>query len=296
MEKLKDKLMHWSAHLGAIFVIVVWGSTFVSSKVLLNDGLMPADIFFYRFLMAYVCLLILCPKPLFSQSWRDEFIFLGLGLMGGSLYFLTENMALLYSASSNVSILVTSCPMLTALLVGVFYRSERVNRKQLFGSLIAFVGMVMIVLNGQLILHLNPLGDMLALCAAFTWAFYSLLMKLVMTRYSTEFITRKIFFYGLLTILPYFWQVSPLNYDTTILFQPKILYNLLFLGFLASTVCYLLWNWVLKQLGAVKATNCLYLQSLVTMLVAHLVLGERITWMAIMGTFILIFGMIRTQQ
>lgn len=296
MEKLKDKLMHWSAHLGAIFVIVVWGSTFVSSKVLLNDGLMPADIFFYRFLMAYVCLLILCPKPLFSQSWRDEFIFLGLGLMGGSLYFLTENMALLYSASSNVSILVTSCPMLTALLVGVFYRSERVNRKQLLGSLIAFVGMVMIVLNGQLILHLNPLGDMLALCAAFTWAFYSLLMKLVMTRYSTEFITRKIFFYGLLTILPYFWQVSPLNHDTTILFQPKILYNLLFLGFLASTVCYLLWNWVLKQLGAVKATNCLYLQSLVTMLVAHLVLGERITWMAIMGTFILIFGMIRTQQ
>lgn len=296
MEKLKDKLMHWSAHLGAIFVIVVWGSTFVSSKVLLNDGLMPADIFFYRFLMAYVCLLILCPKPLFSQSWRDEFIFLGLGLMGGSLYFLTENMALLYSASSNVSILVTSCPMLTALLVGVFYRSERVNRKQLLGSLIAFVGMVMIVLNGQLILHLNPLGDMLALCAAFTWAFYSLLMKLVMTRYSTEFITRKIFFYGLLTILPYFWQVSPLNHDTTILFQPKILYNLLFLGFLASTVCYLLWNWVLKQLGAVKATNCLYLQSLVTMLVAYLVLGERITWMAIMGTFILIFGMIRTQQ
>ena len=296
MEKLNDKLMQWSARLGAIFVIVVWGSTFVSSKVLLNDGLMPADIFFYRFIMAYVCLLIFCPKPLFSQSWHDEFIFLGLGLMGGSLYFLTENMALVYSTSSNVSILVTSCPLLTAILLGFFYRSERINRKQFLGSVISFVGMVMIVLNGQLILHLNPMGDTLALGAAFTWAFYSLLMKMVMTRYSTEFITRKVFFYGLLTILPYFWLVSPLNHDITILLQPKILYNLLFLGFLASTVCYLLWNWVLKQLGAVKATNFLYLQSLVTMFVAHLVLGEHITWMAIFGTFILILGLVRIQR
>lgn len=296
MEKFKKKFRQWSAHLGVILVVVVWGSTFVSSKVLLNEGLMPADIFFYRFLMAYACLFLLYPKLLFSQSWRDELVFLGLGLMGGSLYFLTENMALVYSTSSNVSILITSCPMLTALIVGFFYRSERVNRKQFLGSVIAFVGMVMIVLNGQLILHLNPLGDMLALCAAFTWAFYSLLMKLVMTRYSTEFITRKVFFYGLLTILPYFWLVSPLNYDTAILSQPKILYNLLFLGFVASTGCYLLWNWVMRQLGAVKATNCLYLQSLVTMLVASNILGERITWMAILGTFILIFGMIRTQQ
>lgn len=296
MEKFKKNFRQWSAHLGVILVVVVWGSTFVSSKVLLNEGLMPADIFFYRFLMAYACLFLLYPKLLFSQSWRDELVFLGLGLMGGSLYFLTENMALVYSTSSNVSILITSCPMLTALIVGFFYRSERVNRKQFLGSVIAFVGMVMIVLNGQLILHLNPLGDMLALCAAFTWAFYSLLMKLVMTRYSTEFITRKVFFYGLLTILPYFWLVSPLNYDTAILSQPKILYNLLFLGFVASTGCYLLWNWVMRQLGAVKATNCLYLQSLVTMLVASIILGERITWMAILGTFILIFGMIRTQQ
>ena len=296
MEKFKKKFRQWSAHLGVILVVVVWGSTFVSSKVLLNEGLMPADIFFYRFLMAYACLFLLYPKLLFSQSWRDELVFLGLGLMGGSLYFLTENMALVYSTSSNVSILITSCPMLTALIVGFFYRSERVNRKQFLGSVIAFVGMVMIVLNGQLILHLNPLGDMLALCAAFTWAFYSLLMKLVMTRYSTEFITRKVFFYGLLTILPYFWLVSPLNYDTAILSQPKILYNLLFLGFVASTGCYLFWNWVMRQLGAVKATNCLYLQSLVTMLVASIILGERITWMAILGTFILIFGMIRTQQ
>lgn len=288
--------MRWGGHIGALAVVTVWGTTFVSSKILLNTGLMPADIFFYRFLMAYLCLALVSHRRWWTDTWQDELRLMGLGLMGGSLYFLTENMALVYSATSNVSILVSCSPMLTALVVGLFYRSERMNMRQVLGSIVAFVGMAMIVLNGQLILHLNPLGDILALSAALTWAFYSLLMKGVMERYSTDFITRKIFFYGVLTILPYFLWVEPLNTHITLLQEPKVLGNLLFLGLLASTGCYLLWNWVMKALGAVKATNYIYLQSLVTMLFAHLVLGERITWMAIAGTLLLILGMLRTQR
>lgn len=288
--------MRWGGHIGALAVVTVWGTTFVSSKILLNTGLMPADIFFYRFLMAYLCLALVSHRRWWTDTWQDELRLMGLGLMGGSLYFLTENMALVYSATSNVSILVSCSPMLTALVVGLFYRSERMNMRQVLGSIVAFVGMAMIVLNGQLILHLNPLGDILALSAALTWAFYSLLMKGVMERYSTDFITRKIFFYGVLTILPYFLWVEPLNTHVALLQEPKVLGNLLFLGLLASTGCYLLWNWVMKALGAVKATNYIYLQSLVTMLFAHLVLGERITWMAIAGTLLLILGMLRTQR
>ena len=288
--------MKWGGHIGALAVVTVWGTTFVSSKILLNTGLMPADIFFYRFLMAYLCLALVSHRRWWTDTWQDELRLMGLGLMGGSLYFLTENMALVYSATSNVSILVSCSPMLTALVVGLFYRSERMNMRQVLGSIVAFVGMAMIVLNGQLILHLNPLGDILALSAALTWAFYSLLMKGVMERYSTDFITRKIFFYGVLTILPYFLWVEPLNTHVALLQEPKVLGNLLFLGLLASTGCYLLWNWVMKALGAVKATNYIYLQSLVTMLFAHLVLGERITWMAIAGTLLLILGMLRTQR
>lgn len=288
--------MRWGGHIGALAVVTVWGTTFVSSKILLNTGLMPADIFFYRFLMAYLCLALVSHRRWWTDTWQDELRLMGLGLMGGSLYFLTENMALVYSATSNVSILVSCSPMLTALVVGLFYRSERMNMRQVLGSIVAFVGMAMIVLNGQLILHLNPLGDILALSAALTWAFYSLLMKGVMERYSTDFITRKIFFYGVLTILPYFLWVEPLNTHIALLQEPKVLGNLLFLGLLASTGCYLLWNWVMKALGAVKATNYIYLQSLVTMLFAHLVLGERITWMAIAGTLLLILGMLRTQR
>lgn len=280
-------------HIGALAVVTLWGTTFVSSKVLLNAGMMPADIFFFRFLMAYGCMLLISHKRMWTKSLWDELTMLGLGIMGGSLYFLTENMALIFSTTANVSILVSSCPLLTALVLAIFYQSERLSGKQIVGSLIAFAGVILVVLNGQLVLHLNPRGDILALSAALTWAFYSLFMKRVMNRYSPDFITRKVFGYGLLTILPYFLLAHPLNTDTTLLMQPKILANLLFLGLLASTGGYLLWNWVMQKLGAMKATNYIYSQTLITMIAGHLILGEPITWMALCGAFILIVGTVR---
>ena len=276
----------------ALFVVLMWGTTFVSSKVLLNSGLLPADIFFVRFVMAYCCMLCISHKRLFANSVADELTLVGLGLMGGSVYFLVENMALLHSTASNVSILVSTTPLVTAMLLAIFYKSERPSMRQIFGSILAFVGVVLVVLNGQFILHLNPLGDALALGASFTWGFYSLFMRRIMGRYSADFITRKVFFYGLVTILPYFAFVNPLNIDLLTSGNMTIWSNLIFLGIIASTGGYLLWNWVMRKLGAVKSTNFIYLQSLVAMVAGHVILGERITFMAIAGAVILIAGMI----
>lgn len=276
----------------ALFVVLMWGTTFVSSKVLLNSGLLPADIFFVRFVMAYCCMLCLSHKRLFANSVADELTLVGLGMMGGSVYFLVENMALLHSTASNVSILVSTTPLVTAMLLAIFYKSERLSMRQIFGSILAFVGVVLVVLNGQFILHLNPLGDALALGASFTWGFYSLFMRRIMGRYSADFITRKVFFYGLVTILPYFAFVNPLNIDLLTSGNMTIWSNLIFLGIIASTGGYLLWNWVMRKLGAVKSTNFIYLQSLVAMVAGHVILGERITFMAIAGAVILIAGMI----
>ena len=276
----------------ALFVVLMWGTTFVSSKVLLNSGLLPADIFFVRFVMAYCCMLCISHKRLFANSIADELTLVGLGLMGGSVYLLVENMALLHSTASNVSILVSTTPLVTAMLLAIFYKSERLSMRQIFGSILAFVGVVLVVLNGQFILHLNPLGDALALGASFTWGFYSLFMRRIMGRYSADFITRKVFFYGLVTILPYFAFVNPLNIDLLTSGNMTIWSNLIFLGIIASTGGYLLWNWVMRKLGAVKSTNFIYLQSLVAMVAGHVILGERITFMAIAGAVILIAGMI----
>ena len=279
-------------HFVALFVVLIWGTTFVSSKVLLNSGLLPADIFFVRFVIAYCCMLCISHKRLFANTLADELTLMGLGMMGGSIYFLVENMALLHSTSSNVSILVSTTPLVTAMLLAIFYKSERMSGRQIFGSIIAFIGVVLVVLNGQFILHLNPLGDALALGASFTWGFYSLFMRRIMGRYKTDFITRKVFFYGLVTIMPYFAFVHPLDIDLLASGSMTVWGNLLFLGFMASTGGYLLWNWVMRNLGAMKSTNYIYLQPLISMLAGYVILRERITFMAIAGAAILITGTI----
>ncbi len=279
-------------HFVALFVVLIWGTTFVSSKILLNSGLLPADIFFVRFVIAYCCMLCISHKRLFANSFADELTLMGLGMMGGSIYFLVENMALLHSTSSNVSILVSTTPLVTAMLLAIFYKSERMSARQIFGSVIAFIGVVLVVLNGQFILHLNPLGDALALGASFTWGFYSLFMRRIMGRYSADFITRKVFFYGLVTIMPYFAFVHPLDIDLLTSGNITVWGILLFLGFVASTGGYLLWNWVMRNLGAMKSTNYIYLQPLISMLAGYVILRERITFMAIAGAVILITGTI----
>lgn len=180
---------------------------------------------------------------------------------------------------------------MTALLLALFYKDERMNRRQIMASMIAFLGLVLVVLNGQLILHLNPIGDALAFSAAVSWGLYSLLMKPLTNQYEPSFLTRKVFAYGLITIIPWFLLVQPLNANLSLLTHPTVWMNLLWLSLVASLTCFLMWNWVLPRLGIVKATNVVYLQSIFTMLVSFLILNERITWMAIVGTLTLIGGM-----
>lgn len=277
----------------ALIVVAIWGETFISSKVLLLAGMTPASIFFIRFCLAYLCLVLLSHKQLRAKTWGDELLMLLLGIFGGSLYFLTENMALVYSTASNVAILVGTTPLVTALLLSIFYKEERLSRRQVLGSLTAFVGLTLVVLNGQLVLHLNPVGDVLALCASLTWGFYSLIMKRVSSRYDTRFITRKVFGYGILTILPWFALVEPMQTDFSILSQPTVWGNLLYLGLVASMGCFLLWNWVLSKLGVVRATNIVYTQCVFTMIFSIFILHESITLMAICGTVVLILGMMQ---
>lgn len=282
--------------LAALGVMAVWGETFVSSKILLNLGLMPADIFLFRFTIAYLGMVALSHRRMWMKSLKHELLIAVCGIAGGSMYFLTENMALRYSTASNVAILVGTTPLVTAILLACCYKEERMSRRQVVGSLIALLGMILVVLNGQLILHLNPLGDALALGASLSWGIYSLCIKPLTKLYDSRFITRKVFGYGLLTILPWFWFVEPLNADPALLSMPKVWLNLLYLGCVASLACYLVWNWVLPRLGVVKATNIIYTQSVYTMFFSWLILHERITWMAMLGTTVLIGGMILTTK
>ena len=244
-------------HLVAFVVIAIWGSTFVFTKLLLLGGLTAAQIFILRFIIAYMLLLGYClirGIRWVADSWRDELLMAALGVTGGSLYFLTENSSMNYTTTTNTSIIVSLCPLFASAIIGLFYKTERLSRLQTFGTLMAAAGVIVVVMNGHFVLHLSPQGDLLAFAACLCWALYSLLMIPANARYDTVFVTRKVFFYGLLSMIPYHIIYPELNLHL-VLQQPQLLWNLLFLGCVASMLCFLTWNWVLKKLGAVVATK-----------------------------------------
>ena len=275
--------------------VAIWGSTFVFTKMLLQNGLSPAQIFTLRFIIAYILLLAFALSRhrfrLFCKSLKDELLMVVLGITGGSVYFLAENAAMLFTTATNTSLIVCSCPLFAMLLFAIVYRhSERVSRLQALGSVIACLGMAVVVLNGHFVLHLSPLGDMLAFAACLCWAVYSLLMKPATERYSSLFITRKVFFYGLVTIIPYYFFVP--GFPTwEVLMRPEVLWNLLFLGVVASMLCYVTWNWVIGKLGAVVATNWVYFNPITTIIFAWWLLHEQITVWFLLGTVLILFGM-----
>jgi len=282
-------------HLIVLFVVVVWGATFVSTKILLSYELSPKDIFFYRFLMAYISIWFFGRRKFFADNVKDEFLFMLTGVAGGSLYFIAENTALEITLASNVALLVCTAPILTTIFSRLFFKTEKLNRYLWHGSLLALTGVAFISFNGRFILQISPLGDLLCLVAALSWAFYTMLLKHLENRYPTILITRKVFFYGVISLLPLF-IFRPLNMDAAILMRPVVWGNLLFLGLVASLLCYFLWNLSVKKLGAVRTTNYVYLIPLVTLLTSVIVINETITWIAIAGAILILGGVALTER
>ena len=154
-------------HILALATILVWGTTFTSTKVLLTHGLTPPEIMLYRFLIAYA-LTWFCSYKVWADTWIDELLLAVAGFTGGTLYFLAENTAIDYPITSNVALVVCITPVLTALLTSLIYR-ERITGRLAIGSAVALLGVGLVVLNGA-VLKIHPLGDTLALIAALAWA------------------------------------------------------------------------------------------------------------------------------
>lgn len=283
----------WGYHILAIVTIFVWGTTFASTKVLLNNELTPSEIMCYRFGIAYV-LSWFCTRKLFADNVADELFMALAGFVGGTVYFLSENTALQYSITSNVALIVCSTPVLTALLAILCIKAERLTGKLVAGSLIALVGMAFVVLNGT-ILKFNPIGDALAFVAALSWAVYSVVLRRFDGRYSMWFVTRKIFFYGLLTILPVvLFDGEPLHLEAFA--EPAVMLNILFLGVVASMLCFYSWNVVLEKLGTIRASNYLYSQPIVSLVCSVVILHEPLTAVACAGTVFILLGIYIAQH
>ncbi len=258
-----------------------------------RGGFTPVEMYVYRFAAAYLLLLGLTLKHIKSRSWRDELTLFISGICAGSLYFITENYALRLTSAGNVSLLASISPLFTTFLMSLVFK-QKIQAGVLIGSVVAIVGVACIILGNGTGLEFRPQGDLLAITAALCWAIYTIAVRRVIPLYTSLFITRKLFFYGVLTALPLlFIQKEP--YHVALLFdlnQPEYMLNFLFLVLMCSICSYLIWNETMKKLGSVTTNNYLYLQPPITMVAGYFFLGEKIFILGYIGCVLVIGGLI----
>ena len=121
------------------------------------------------------------------------------------------------------------------------------------------------------------------------WSDFAGRVEIIVDRYNGIYITRKIFFYAIVTMLPVL-VFGDFRYDFSRLCQPSTYLNLIFLGVIASSLCFLIWSKIIWKIGPVAVNNFIYLMPLITMLASWLLLDEHLTPIAIAGGLVILAG------
>ena len=273
----------------AFVVTALWGLTFVSFSVTL-EYFTPPQILLLRTVIAYLSLLAIYPHFHKPESWKTELQLFLAGLCGVTLYVCLTNYALLLTATSNVSVLSSLSPIFTALLMPLFFRGSKIMGRVLIGFLVATVGASIVSTGGVFEFDTNVIGSLLALGSAVAWACYTHILRyLKKSKYSQNYVTRRVFLYGIITTISIL-LISGDPFDWSALLIPEAFLNLLFLGLVAYTFCHVGWGIVTRNKGSVWASQFTYVTPIATMVGAALILHDQITGIMIVGTVFILLG------
>ncbi len=284
-----------AGHFVALLTIVIWGTTFISTKILLVD-FQPVEILFFRFVIGFLVLLVAYPQRLKTMGCKQELTFVAAGLCGICLYYLLENIALTFTIASNVGVIISVAPFFTAILTHFFTTSEEKLRGHFFvGFIVTMVGIILINFH-SVKLQLNPTGDLLAVVAALVWACYSILTKKISSfGYPIILSTRKTFFYGILFMIPMlFFFDFQLNLSRFT--NMTYLFHILYLGLGASALCFVTWNFSVKELGTIKTSLYIYIIPVITVITSVLILHEQLTLLSGIGTVLTLIGLFLSEH
>lgn len=282
-------------HLLALAVSIVWGTTYISTKVLL-DAFHPVEILIFRFVLAWAILFLCAPKPHLPRSFRSELPFLGAALSGLTFYSLLENYALTFSMASTVGLIVSSAPMFTAPLLWLCRRTTRPGASFFVGFVLAMAGIALISLAEGESFDFNPIGCLLALGSAISWGVYGLCLESAQRQGLNDLlVTRKVFFWGVLFTLP-FCLGTGITFDLPRFAQPVMLGNTVYLGVVASALCFLAWNRASALIGPVATNVYLYLMPVITVAASFLILGEPVTLFTLGAIVLILAGLWLSQR
>ncbi len=288
------KTKTFTGHLAALFTIIVWGTTVISSTKLLTGGLSPAEVIICRFFLAFVLLNIIYPPRLKFEGIKREMMYAISGLLGVTMYFFLEIVALQYTKAANVSVIFATAPFFCGIFSLFSKKADKPKLNFFIGFALAITGIILVTFEEGFTFDLNVQGALFAIGSALSWGLYSLLTKTIGT-YGHNVIqtTRRIFMYGLIFMIPtvFIFDVDIKHF--ALLADTEMLFNLLYLGFCASGICFLTWSKATNTLGPVKATTYIYGTPLVTIVFSYFFLkSQTLTAQLFIGAALIIAGLI----
>jgi drug/metabolite transporter (DMT)-like permease len=283
--------------LGVLLAVLFWGVSFVATKAAVGE-ISPLTLIFARAALGaalLLAILALRSEPLLPprETWRALFV---MGSVGVAFHQLLQAYALTLTSAVNTGWLIGVTPIWSALLAAVKLR-ERIAGGKLAGLLLGFAGATLVVTRGELAAFgalPSTRGDLLILISTLNWAFYTVLGHPTLKALGPTRATAGAMAVGAMLLAPFF--VANASWRELGRLSPQGLGAVLFLGLACSGLGYLFWYGALEKLEASRVAAFLYLEPLVTLAAAVLVLGEPVSGVTIAGGLLLIGGVVMVQR
>ena len=285
---MKIKLLSYWKPLTAV---VVWGVSFIATKIAL-DELAPLSIIFLRLILASVLLAVLAlySNKKFEMNWKNHGGIFILALIA-SFHLWIQVTGMQYTTAANTGWIIGTAPIFMA-MVGFVAFKESLSPIRIFGILLAFFGLLLLISKGDLssIDFLSNKGDFLILASAFTWSIYSAVNKKISLSYSPLLTILFLFLMMAVIISPF--TINEHSIQSVSNLSAKGWFLILFLGIFCSGVGYVLWAQALKEMDSVTVGAFLYFEPFVTVFAAWIFLSEEITFVMVLSGLIITLGVL----
>ena len=280
------------ALLEVTFAVVVWGASFIATKVALRD-VSPVTVVWLRFAIGVAILgfAVVIRRQLFKPGWKTLLYFAVLGFIGITFHQWLQSTGLVTSQASTTAWIVATTPIFMAILGWLVLR-EKLTKLQVLGITLATVGVLLVVAEGDFgtlgVGEFGSPGDILILISALNWAIFSTLSRRGLKEHSAAlmmlyvmgfgwFFTSILFFAG-----PGLSEIGQLTLNGWL--------GILFLGVACSGFAYIFWYDGLQAIPATQVGAFLYLEPLVAVIVAAIVLNESILLASLVGGSTILLG------
>jgi drug/metabolite transporter (DMT)-like permease len=292
IHSLNMKIDRNHAIVEALLAVIIWGASFVATKFALRYT-SPDAVVWMRFSVGVVILgigafgrrQVTLPRP---GEW---FYFALLGFLGITFHQWLQSTGLVTSQATTTSWIVSTIPIFMAILAWLFLK-ERLIWWQAAGIVISTVGVLVVVARGNLGLlalgKFGTVGDFLVLISALNWAVFSILSRRGLRKYPAIMMMFYVMAFGWIfsSILFFFsggfGQLHPILWDGWLAIG--------FLGIFCSGLAYIFWYDALQSLPVAQTGAFLYIEPIVTVFVAAIVIGEKLTLSTMLGGLMILTG------